>query len=95
MKHTTAKKLHGSQIVQDGFKCQFFGNNKVDFSGPKNCSRVINNLNGFRTLWEPCKFFYTRVFHLEVESNLNYLLQLVLVSFNNIYIMLFPELIHL
>ena len=32
------------------------------------CSWVINNLNGFRTLWEPCKFFYTRVFHLEVES---------------------------
>ena len=32
------------------------------------CSGVINNLNGFRTLWEPCKFFYTRVFHLEVES---------------------------
>ena len=30
----------------------------------------MNNLNGFRTLWEPCKFFYTRVFHLEVESTL-------------------------
>ena len=35
------------------------------------CSRVINNLNGFRTLWEPCKIFYTRVFHLEVESSKN------------------------
>ena len=29
---------------------------------------VINNLNVFWTLGEPCKFFYTRVFHLEVES---------------------------
>ena len=29
---------------------------------------VINNLDVFRTLGEPCKFFYTCVFHLEVES---------------------------
>ena len=28
----------------------------------------MNHINDFRTLWEPCKFFYTRVFHLEVES---------------------------
>ena len=33
---------------------------------------VINNINVLRTLWEPCKFFYTRVFHLEeVESKLS------------------------
>ena len=37
------------------------------------CNGVINNLNASRTLWEPCKFFYTRVFHLEVESSLKIL----------------------
>ena len=30
---------------------------------------VINNSNAFRTLREPCNFFYSRVFNLEVESN--------------------------
>ena len=29
---------------------------------------VNNYLNDYRTLWEPSKNFYTRVFHLEVES---------------------------
>ena len=68
MKHMTVKKYTAVKVVQDSLKCQFFWSNKVDLSGPYNFNGVINNLNVFRTLGEPCKFFYTRVFHLEVES---------------------------
>ena len=34
-------------------------------------NEVLNNLIYFRTLWELCNFFYTRVFHLEIESSNN------------------------
>ena len=64
--HDCKKKLHGFQIVQDASKCQFFWNNKEDFSGPYNLqwsNSQFKWLSG-RTLWDPCIFFYTRVFDL-------------------------------